>query len=236
MPWNSTADLPENIRKTLPSKAQEIFLNAFNSAWTGPCKDDPDKKEACAFQRAWGAVKKLYRQEGDKWISKAAIHTDPMPFIIAAAANNPMLITGPLIEVNKKNLNDWGIPVEEAEKVKAGLLGVPLKKCSGSDAIFNEHSCDYNWQPKDEIGKLVSTHTHDGWIHATAKVTDPTADSKIRSGTLEYLRRLQVRGPGQDALRYDPQSCYAGLKPGVPQRRVQSRHGSITIIKSKGKW
>ena len=138
MPYNSTADLPENIRKTLPTKAQAIFLNAFNSAWTGPCKDDPDKREPCAFQQAWGAVKKLYRQEGDKWVSKAAINTEPTPFIIAAA-QSPMLISGPLIEVNKKNLNDWGIPTEEAEKVKADLLRVPLKKCSSAGTIFNEH-------------------------------------------------------------------------------------------------
>ena len=182
MPWNSTEDLPEDLRTPLPSKAQAIFLNAFNSVWNGPHKDKANERDPCAFQQAWGAVKNLYRQEGDKWVSKAAINSEPTPFIIAAA-QSPMLITGPLIEVNKKNLNDWGIPNEETEKVKAGLLGVPLKKCSGAGAIFNRHSCDYNWNPKDEIGTIVSTHTHDGWIHATAKVTDPTADSKIRSGT-----------------------------------------------------
>ena len=129
-----------------------------------------------------GAVKNLYQHEGDKWVSKASINSEPMPFIIAAS-NNPMLITWPLIEVNKKNLNDCGIPAEEAEKVKAGLLGVPLKKCSGVSAISSEHFCDYNWNPKDEIGKIVPAHTHDGWIHATAKVTDPIADNKIKSGT-----------------------------------------------------
>ena len=114
MPWNSINDLPENIRKTLPSKAQEIFLNAFNSAWTGPCKDDPGKRETCAFQQAWGAVKNLCRQEGDKWVSKAAINSEPTPFIIAAA-QSPILISGPLIEINKKNLNDWDNPEEENE-------------------------------------------------------------------------------------------------------------------------
>ncbi|MCK4938545.1 MAG: ChaB family protein [Methanosarcinales archaeon] len=185
MPWKSIADLPENIRKNLPTKARTIFLNAFNSAWKGGCKDWGIREheiKTCAFKRAWGVVKFSYRVEGDKWVSKAPINTDPTPFIIAAA-QNPMLISGPLIEVNKKNLNDWGIPAEETEIVKAGLLGVPLKKCSGAGAIFNEHSCDYNWKPEDEIGQIVSTHESNGWIHATAKVTDPTADSKIRSGT-----------------------------------------------------
>ena len=139
MPYNSTEDLPEDLRKTLPTKAQEIFLYAFNSTWTGPCKDDPEKRETCAFKQAWGAVKNSYRVEGDKWVSKAAINTEPTPFIIAAA-QNPMLISGPLIQVNKRNLNDWGIPAEKTEKVKAGLLGVPLKKCTGAGAIYNEHS------------------------------------------------------------------------------------------------
>ncbi|MCK4938130.1 MAG: ChaB family protein [Methanosarcinales archaeon] len=58
MPWKSIADLPETIRKTLPTKAQTIFLNPFNCAWTGPCKDKCEYKiEACAFKQAWGAVK-----------------------------------------------------------------------------------------------------------------------------------------------------------------------------------
>ena len=117
MPWNSTEDLPGDIRTTLPAKAQKVFLNAFNSAWNGPCKDKAGERDPCAFKRAWGAVKNLYLQEGDKWVSKVATHTDPMPFIISVAQSPPMLISGPLIEINKRNLNDWGIPEEETEKV-----------------------------------------------------------------------------------------------------------------------
>ncbi|MCK5266813.1 MAG: ChaB family protein [Spirochaetes bacterium] len=72
--------MPENIRKTLPSKAQEIFLNAFNSAWTGPCKDKAGERDPCAFQQARGAVKNLYRQEGDNLVSKASITTRPASY------------------------------------------------------------------------------------------------------------------------------------------------------------
>ncbi|MBC2700691.1 MAG: hypothetical protein HF976_04630 [ANME-2 cluster archaeon] len=80
MPWNSTEDLPEDIRTNLPSKAQEIFLNAFNSAWTGPCKDKASERDPCAFQRAWDAVKNLYRQEGDNWVSKDSITACPVSY------------------------------------------------------------------------------------------------------------------------------------------------------------
>jgi len=80
MPWNITEDLPEDLRKTLPNKAQEIFLNAFNSAWNGPCKDKSGERDPCAFQRAWGAVKNLCRQEGDNWVSKASITARPVSY------------------------------------------------------------------------------------------------------------------------------------------------------------
>ena len=79
MPWNSTDDLPEKLRKTLPSKTKAIFLNAFNSAWNGPCKDKAGERYPCAFQRAWGAVKNLYRQEGDKGSQKPPSTQSPPP-------------------------------------------------------------------------------------------------------------------------------------------------------------
>ena len=81
MPWNSIADLPEDIRKTLPSEAQAIFLNAFNSEWNDPCKDKASERDPCAFQRAWGAMKNLYQQEGNNWVSKASITTRPVSYL-----------------------------------------------------------------------------------------------------------------------------------------------------------
>lgn len=181
MPWDSIGELPEAIRNTLPSNAQQIFLNTFNSAWDSDCKNQTNR-ETCAMQRAWGAVKRLYKKEGNKWIIKASIHSPPIPFIVASAGN-PHTISGPLIEIGKVNLNNWGIPLEEVESIKAGLLGMPLKICSGNEAIFDQHACDYNWDPGAAIGQIIAAHQENGWIHATAKVTDPIAQSKIGSGT-----------------------------------------------------
>jgi Ca2+-binding EF-hand superfamily protein len=110
------------------------------------------------------------------------LHSAPTKFLIASRGN-PHIISGPLIEIGKVNHNKWGIPMEEAPLVKAGLLGVPLKICSGPEAIFNEHACDYNWDPGAEIGQIIAAHQEGGWIHATAKITDPVAQSKIDSGT-----------------------------------------------------
>ncbi|WP_236645467.1 ChaB family protein [Aidingimonas lacisalsi] len=33
MPYDSNAELPDNVRNNLPSHAQEIYRKAFNSAW-----------------------------------------------------------------------------------------------------------------------------------------------------------------------------------------------------------
>ena len=185
MPWDSIDDLPESIKDTLPSDAQQLFLKTFNSAWNGPCKDHANQ-EACAMQSAWGAVKKIYKKQGDKWIliTKAEFQTIPTKFTLASA-ENPHIITGPIIEIGKINLNKWGIPNDEIEinSIKAGLIGRPLKICSGKDAIFDQHSCDYKWDPAAAIGQIISTHIAAGWIHATAEVTDLVAQQKIKSGT-----------------------------------------------------
>lgn len=110
------------------------------------------------------------------------LHSVPTKFLVASRGNSH-IISGPLIEIDKINQNKWGIPLEEVPLIEAGLLGVPLKICSGPEAIFNEHACDYNWDPSAEIGQIIATHKEGGWIHATAQITDPVAQSKIDSGT-----------------------------------------------------
>jgi hypothetical protein len=69
------------------------------------------------------------------------------------------------------------------DTIIAGLPGNPLKICSGKEAIFDQHACDYNWDPGSAIGRIISAHREGGWINATSRVTDPTARSKIGSGT-----------------------------------------------------
>jgi cation transport regulator len=75
MPYKSTSDLPDSVRDNLPRHAQEIFKEAFNSAWDEYA--DPDKRrgeesrEEVSFKVAWSAVKNEYEKgDDDKWHRK----------------------------------------------------------------------------------------------------------------------------------------------------------------------
>jgi cation transport regulator len=69
MPYKSIADLPESVRHHLPSHAQEIYKEAFNSAYEEYRDRDPEAREATAHKVAWSAVKKKYRkhEKTGKW-------------------------------------------------------------------------------------------------------------------------------------------------------------------------
>lgn len=239
MPWDSITELPANIKSTLPSNAQQLFLKTFNSAWNGPCKAQSNQ-EACAMQRAWGAVKQAYKKQGDKWIplSKASFQSIPTKFVLASA-ESPHIITGPIIEIGKINLNKWGIPNDEIEinSIKAGLIGRPLKICAGKDAIFDQHSCDYNWDPAAAIGQIISTHEEGGWIHATARVTDQVAQNKIKSGT--WTDKWSIFGGYQfedkNHMRYGtiPRSITLVDDPAYPGAGFQQAASKSSLIKEK---
>ena len=68
MPYPSLDDLPETVQENLPRHAQEIYKEAFNSAWDE--YRDADKRrgdasrEETAHKVAWSAVKEKY-QKGD---------------------------------------------------------------------------------------------------------------------------------------------------------------------------
>ena len=75
MPYKSTSDLPDAVRDNLPEHAQDIFMEAFNSAWDEYA--DPDKRrgkesqEEVSFKVAWAAVKNEYEKgDDDKWHRK----------------------------------------------------------------------------------------------------------------------------------------------------------------------
>lgn len=74
MPYKSTQDLPDSVKNALPKGAQEIFREAFNSAWDS--YSDPSKRkggsgrEETAMRIAWSAVKKKYEKKDGKWRSK----------------------------------------------------------------------------------------------------------------------------------------------------------------------
>ncbi|HEY9678363.1 MAG TPA: ChaB family protein [Drouetiella sp.] len=68
MPYSSIQDLPDPVRHSLPVHAQEIFKEAFNSAYH---EYENDGDESRAFRVAWGAVKKTYKKSDGKWVRKA---------------------------------------------------------------------------------------------------------------------------------------------------------------------
>lgn len=75
MPYNSTNALPDNVRNVLPAHAQEIYKEAFNSAWQQYRDPDDrrgdDSREETVHKVAWAAVKQSYRKgDDDRWHKK----------------------------------------------------------------------------------------------------------------------------------------------------------------------
>ncbi len=69
MPYASNLELPSAVREHLPRHAQDIFREAFNSAFD-EYADRGEQRETLAFKVAWAAVKQKYRKQGDEWQAK----------------------------------------------------------------------------------------------------------------------------------------------------------------------
>lgn len=74
MPYDNLGDLPDTVQDNLPRHAQEIYREAFNSAWeqyadSADRRDDASREEV-SHKVAWAAVKKKYRREGERWVEK----------------------------------------------------------------------------------------------------------------------------------------------------------------------
>lgn len=75
MPYKHLADLPPSVTSNLPRHAQEIYREAFNSAWEqykNPAerREGADREET-AHKVAWAAVKNVYvkNKEGN-WVKE----------------------------------------------------------------------------------------------------------------------------------------------------------------------
>jgi cation transport regulator len=72
MPYQRISELPESVRDNVPKHAQEIYKEAFNSAWA-QYRDPDDRRgdasrEETAHRVAWGAVKEKYEKgEDGRW-------------------------------------------------------------------------------------------------------------------------------------------------------------------------
>lgn len=69
MPYTAINELPDSVKNVLPTHAQEIYKEAFNSAYKeyADAKDrqgDADQEET-AHKVAWSAVKRSYHKSED---------------------------------------------------------------------------------------------------------------------------------------------------------------------------
>ncbi len=76
MPYERITELPDAVRKHLPKHAQEIYKEAYNSAWDE--YDEPEdrrgdaSREEVAHKVAWSAVKTTYDKCDDgQWRRKS---------------------------------------------------------------------------------------------------------------------------------------------------------------------
>lgn len=75
MPYQKREDLPDSVKHVLPTHAQDIYKEAFNSAWQEykdkKSRRGDESREQVAHKVAWAAVKNLYQKDADeKWHKK----------------------------------------------------------------------------------------------------------------------------------------------------------------------
>lgn len=75
--YEKLSDLPDRVRDNLPKHAQEIYKEAFNSAWE-QYRDPEDRRgddsrEETAHKVAWAAVKNDYEKDekSGRWKRKS---------------------------------------------------------------------------------------------------------------------------------------------------------------------
>ncbi len=66
MPYENNQELPDNVRNVLPEHGQDIYREAYNSAWdqydTAQERQENRSREATAHAVAWSAVKNVYHK------------------------------------------------------------------------------------------------------------------------------------------------------------------------------
>ncbi|NUP99368.1 MAG: ChaB family protein [Armatimonadetes bacterium] len=75
MPYDRLSDLPERVKDNLPKHAQQIYKEAFNSAYDqydqASERREGRSREETAHAVAWSAVEKKYHKNDDgKWVAR----------------------------------------------------------------------------------------------------------------------------------------------------------------------
>jgi cation transport regulator len=75
MPYRSNQELPPSVKNSLPAHAQDIYREAFDSAWKeyadASKRRGQESREEVAHKVAWAAVKQSYEKVGDEWRPKS---------------------------------------------------------------------------------------------------------------------------------------------------------------------
>lgn len=73
-PYRKTSELPDSVKDNVPAHAQEIYMEAYNSAWDQDPEDrrGDASREETAHRVAWAAVKQQYEKDEKtgKWKRK----------------------------------------------------------------------------------------------------------------------------------------------------------------------
>jgi cation transport regulator len=70
MPYVTNDELPPSVRNHLPVRAQDIYREAFNHAWTSYAHSVG--REQIAHRTAWAAVKRQFHRGPDgQWTANA---------------------------------------------------------------------------------------------------------------------------------------------------------------------
>jgi hypothetical protein len=102
---------------------------------------------------------------------------------VASSVKDEYIIQGPLVQIDVLNKNEWGVGRNNVGEIINQLAGIPIRKCNGPLCRIDEHASDYQWNQKDDVGKMTGGFVKDGWIWGAGSVTDPIAVRKLSSGT-----------------------------------------------------
>lgn len=147
MPY-SKANMPNSI-KELPSKAQDIFISAFNSAF------EKSKDEEKSTVTAWAAVKKMFKKDNDgNWIKACENYN----YLIALSDNNN---DNKLVEVMRTG--EWKHPVYGELKITDETL---------ENIIYNFNDKVRGTDIPIDLEHEVSQHKGEaaGWIKSLIKI------------------------------------------------------------------
>lgn len=166
MPYKSIQEAKD---AGFPTSAEEIPLtlvqiNKLASIYDA-LKDRSDVKTA--FAVAWTTWKKIYKKEGDKWVT------------IAKASKEPLIIKGK-IPINVINKRGWGIPDEDVQNAINSLKNAVVRICNRNG---DAHSCDDISDPYSEIGRVINAKRKNDFIETEVAITDRIAKQKIEDRT-----------------------------------------------------